>query len=134
MTLTLPAHLADVPVGDSMQTVSESSGRLEAMLLEAKGSWAEAEKAYTSILEDNALEQLVQNGKRVVMMGDDTWTQMFPHHFNKSYPYSSFNVKDLDTVTLNYYFIVFLVMKLIFDANILLQKVVDALQSQSDAN
>ncbi|XP_071713897.1 uncharacterized protein [Rutidosis leptorrhynchoides] len=51
-----------------------------------------------AIVEDNLLHQLVQNGKRVVMMGDDTWTQLFPHHFNRSYPYPSFNVKDLDTV------------------------------------
>lgn len=34
------------------------------------------------------------------MMGDDTWTQLFPHHFERSYPYPSFNVKDLDTVGL----------------------------------
>ncbi|KAJ0798886.1 putative alkaline-phosphatase-like, core domain superfamily [Helianthus annuus] len=52
-----------------------------------------------AIVEDNLIHQLVQNGKRVVMMGDDTWTQLFPHHFNKSYPYPSFNVKDLDTVS-----------------------------------
>ncbi|KAM2018649.1 hypothetical protein ACFX1T_021561 [Malus domestica] len=32
------------------------------------------------------------------MMGDDTWTQLFPHHFEKSFPYPSFNVRDLDTV------------------------------------
>nr|GEW32341.1 GPI ethanolamine phosphate transferase 3 [Tanacetum cinerariifolium] len=51
-----------------------------------------------AIVEDNLIHQLVQNGKRTVMMGDDTWTQLFPHHFNKSYPYPSFNVKDLDTV------------------------------------
>ncbi|KAJ9550593.1 hypothetical protein OSB04_014638 [Centaurea solstitialis] len=51
-----------------------------------------------AIVEDNLIQQLVQNGKRVVMMGDDTWTQLFPNHFNKSYPYPSFNVKDLDTV------------------------------------
>ena len=44
------------------------------------------------------LMQLVENGKRVLMMGDDTWLQLFPHHFNKSFPYPSFNVKDLDTV------------------------------------
>ncbi|GJU64354.1 ER membrane protein complex subunit 2 [Tanacetum coccineum] len=31
--------------------------RLEAMLLEAKGSWAEAEKAYSSLLEENPLDQ-----------------------------------------------------------------------------
>lgn len=34
------------------------AGRLEAMLLEAKGSWAEAEKAYLSLLEDNPLDQV----------------------------------------------------------------------------
>ncbi|XP_062190830.1 GPI ethanolamine phosphate transferase 3 isoform X2 [Phragmites australis] len=32
------------------------------------------------------------------MMGDDTWIQLYPEHFNKSFPYPSFNVKDLDTV------------------------------------
>ncbi|THG17441.1 hypothetical protein TEA_006831 [Camellia sinensis var. sinensis] len=33
--------------------------RLEAMLLEAKGLWAEAEKAYSSLLEDNPLDQVI---------------------------------------------------------------------------
>uniref|UniRef100_A0A453K2Z6 Uncharacterized protein n=1 Tax=Aegilops tauschii subsp. strangulata TaxID=200361 RepID=A0A453K2Z6_AEGTS len=42
--------------------------------------------------------KLVKSGKRVVMMGDDTWIQLYPEHFNKSFPYPSFNVKDLDTV------------------------------------
>ncbi|VAI28620.1 unnamed protein product [Triticum turgidum subsp. durum] len=51
-----------------------------------------------AIVEDNIMHQLIKNGKRVVMMGDDTWTQLYPEHFNKSFPYPSFNVKDLDTV------------------------------------
>ncbi|XP_061989871.1 uncharacterized protein LOC133708427 [Rosa rugosa] len=51
-----------------------------------------------AIVEDSLLHQLAQNGKRVVMMGDDTWTQLFPNHFDKSFPYPSFNVRDLDTV------------------------------------
>ncbi|KAJ8769948.1 hypothetical protein K2173_009030 [Erythroxylum novogranatense] len=51
-----------------------------------------------AIIEDNFIQQMVLNGKRVVMMGDDTWVQLFPQHFNKSYPYPSFNVKDLHTV------------------------------------
>ncbi|XP_023541944.1 GPI ethanolamine phosphate transferase 3 [Cucurbita pepo subsp. pepo] len=51
-----------------------------------------------AIIEDNLIHQLVQNGKRVVMMGDDTWMQLFPHHFKKAFPYPSFNVKDLHTV------------------------------------
>ena len=29
------------------------------MLLEAKGAWAEAEKAYSSLLEDNPLDQVI---------------------------------------------------------------------------
>ncbi|XP_051185287.1 uncharacterized protein [Lolium perenne] len=51
-----------------------------------------------AIVEDNIMHQLAKSGKRVVMMGDDTWTQLYPEHFNKSFPYPSFNVKDLDTV------------------------------------
>lgn len=37
---------------------SYTTGKLEAMLLEAKGSWAEAEKAYSSLLEDSPLDQV----------------------------------------------------------------------------
>ncbi|KAJ4749279.1 GPI ethanolamine phosphate transferase 2 [Rhynchospora pubera] len=54
--------------------------------------------AAPAIHEDNWIHQLLHTGRRVVMMGDDTWTQLFPHHFNHSYPYPSFNVKDLHTV------------------------------------
>lgn len=45
------------------------------------------------------LLQLIRNGKRVLMMGDDTWVQLFPNHFKRSYPFPSFNVKDLHTVS-----------------------------------
>ncbi|KAL3516260.1 hypothetical protein ACH5RR_023162 [Cinchona calisaya] len=38
---------------------SKRVGRLEAMLLEAKGSWAEAETAYSSLLQDNPLDQII---------------------------------------------------------------------------
>lgn len=51
-----------------------------------------------AIVEDNLIHQMVQNGKRVVMMGDDTWVQLFPDQFVSSYPFPSFNVKDLHTV------------------------------------
>lgn len=42
------------------------------------------------------------------MMGDDTWTQLFPNHFEKSFPYPSFNVRDLDTVCLANVFAIFI--------------------------
>ncbi|KAK8605198.1 hypothetical protein V6N13_082649 [Hibiscus sabdariffa] len=45
---------------------SKRVGRLEGMLLEAKGLWGEAEKAYSSLLEDNALDQVIHK-RRVAM-------------------------------------------------------------------
>lgn len=51
-----------------------------------------------AIQEDNLLSQLVQNGRRVVFMGDDTWDGLFPQKFFRSYFFPSFNVKDLHTV------------------------------------
>lgn len=38
-------------------------GKLEGMLLEAKGAWAEAEKAYARLLEDNPLDQVIHKRK-----------------------------------------------------------------------
>ncbi|KAH7849106.1 hypothetical protein Vadar_013062 [Vaccinium darrowii] len=38
---------------------SKRVGKLEALILEAKGSWAEAEKAYSNLLEDNPLDQVI---------------------------------------------------------------------------
>uniref|UniRef100_A0A6N2L9W0 Small ribosomal subunit protein eS1 n=1 Tax=Salix viminalis TaxID=40686 RepID=A0A6N2L9W0_SALVM len=45
---------------------SKRVGRLEALLLEAKGSWGEAEKAYSSLLEDNPCDQVVHK-RRVAL-------------------------------------------------------------------
>ncbi|KAL9341702.1 hypothetical protein Peur_065027 [Populus x canadensis] len=45
---------------------SKRVGRLEAMLPEAKGSWGEAEKAYSSLLEDNPFDQVVHK-RRVAL-------------------------------------------------------------------
>lgn len=45
---------------------SRRVGRLEGMLLEAKGLWEDAEKAYSSLLEDNPLDQVIH--KRRISM------------------------------------------------------------------
>ncbi|CAN6462843.1 unnamed protein product [Victoria cruziana] len=45
---------------------SNRVGKLEAMLLEARGSWSDAEKAYTRLLEDNPLDQVIHK-RRVAM-------------------------------------------------------------------
>ncbi|RKF62132.1 GPI ethanolamine phosphate transferase 3 [Erysiphe neolycopersici] len=54
----------------------------------------------TAIEEDNLLIQLKDAGKRIVHLGDDTWTKLFPNYFEKniSRAYDSFNVWDLHTV------------------------------------
>ncbi|KAI1144187.1 GPI ethanolamine phosphate transferase [Hypoxylon sp. FL0543] len=54
----------------------------------------------TAIEEDNLLMQWRDQGKRIVHLGDDTWTALFPDYFqpNISRAYDSFNVWDLHTV------------------------------------
>ncbi|KAI4870944.1 hypothetical protein F4820DRAFT_150050 [Hypoxylon rubiginosum] len=56
--------------------------------------------AGTAIEEDNLLMQWRDQGKRIVHLGDDTWTALFPDYFqpNISRAYDSFNVWDLHTV------------------------------------
>jgi len=54
----------------------------------------------TAIQEDNLLQQLKDAGKRIVHLGDDTWTALFPGYFEEdlSKAYGSFNVWDLHTL------------------------------------
>ncbi|PNX78938.1 er membrane protein complex subunit 2-like protein [Trifolium pratense] len=54
-TLTSPPKPPYISVFSEEESVIP--GRLEAMLLEAKGSWDMAEKAYTSLLEDNPFKK-----------------------------------------------------------------------------
>ena len=54
--------------------------------------------ASSEIDEDNIISQLVGQGKKVTFMGDDTWVTLFPNSFYKSFPFPSFDVKDLHTV------------------------------------
>lgn len=56
--------------------------------------------AGTAIEEDNLLMQMRDQGKRIVHLGDDTWTALFPGYFegNLSRAYDSLNVWDLHSV------------------------------------
>ena len=47
----------------------------------------------TEIAEDNIIHQAVNNGRKVVFMGDDTWLNLFPTAFERAYPFPSFNVR-----------------------------------------
>lgn len=52
------------------------------------------------VQEDNFLGQLRarDDGRYAVFMGDDTWDSLYPEAFERSYPYPSFNARDLHTV------------------------------------
>lgn len=54
--------------------------------------------ATTEIEEDNIIDQFLSQGMKVVFMGDDTWSKIYPRRFHRAFPYPSFNVWDLDTV------------------------------------
>lgn len=59
---------------------------------------AGANFASSEITEDNFIDQLHRLGRNITFMGDDTWEGLFPKRFQRSFPFPSFNVKDLDTV------------------------------------
>ncbi|KAL7017327.1 hypothetical protein ACKWTF_010317 [Chironomus riparius] len=54
--------------------------------------------ATPEINEDNIIDQMVANNLTVVFAGDNTWTELFPKRFKRSYAYPSFNIHDLDSV------------------------------------
>jgi len=54
--------------------------------------------ASDELLEDNLIDQITSNHLNVTFMGDDTWIGLFPNSFQRSYPFPSFDVWDLDTV------------------------------------
>ncbi|KAK4984204.1 mannose-ethanolamine phosphotransferase gpi13 [Elasticomyces elasticus] len=91
--LLLP-FIADPPTTTLQRLKGLTTGTLPTFV-EGGSNFAGAE-----ILEDNLIGQLQTAGKKVVHLGDDTWTSLFPGHFhpNLSHAYDSFNVWDLHTV------------------------------------
>lgn len=60
-----------------------------------------------TIEEDSWVEQLktspfvkrgLQYPSRLGFVGDDTWVDLYPRQFDESFPFPSFNTRDLDTV------------------------------------
>lgn len=54
----------------------------------------------SEIDEDNWISQFINgyDGRNSVFMGDDTWIDLFPKSFAKTFPFPSFDVHDLHTV------------------------------------
>lgn len=54
--------------------------------------------ASQAIEEDNILSQHSAAGRSATVLGDDTWVSLFPRAFARTFPFPSFDVRDLDTV------------------------------------
>ena len=59
--------------------------------------WGYDHSSKTSKLIQQYLNQNIKVNK-MAFVGDDTWMDLFPFHFDEQYPYPSFNTRDLDTV------------------------------------
>uniref|UniRef100_A0A6A7G4G5 GPI ethanolamine phosphate transferase 3-like n=2 Tax=Hirondellea gigas TaxID=1518452 RepID=A0A6A7G4G5_9CRUS len=88
----LSRFIADAPT-TTMQ-------RLKALVTGGLPTFIELASNFDSpeISEDNLISQLEQNSRNITVLGDDTWSSLFPHSFKRSFFYPSFNVRDLDTV------------------------------------
>ncbi|KAL3287812.1 hypothetical protein HHI36_002273 [Cryptolaemus montrouzieri] len=84
--------LADPPTTTMQRLKALTTGSLPTFI-DAGSNFASYE-----IKEDNIIDQLMRNNHSTVFMGDDTWDGLYPKRFKRSYPFPSFNVRDLDTV------------------------------------
>ncbi|PWY93373.1 alkaline phosphatase-like protein [Aspergillus sclerotioniger CBS 115572] len=91
--LLLP-FIADPPTTTLQRLKALTTGTLPTFI-EAGSNFAGS-----AIKEDNLITQLRDAGKTLVHLGDDTWSKLFPDHFDPrlSHPYDSFLVEDLHTV------------------------------------
>ncbi|CAH8520532.1 unnamed protein product [Schistosoma guineensis] len=74
--------------------------RLKALMTGSMPTFVDAGSNFggSKVLEDNLLKQWNKAGKQIRFVGDETWIDLFPDSFSHYKAYSSFNVKDLDTV------------------------------------
>ncbi len=84
--------VADAPTTTSQRLKGLTTGSLPTFLEMSRNFDSDA------VEEDNIVHQLVQSGKRIAFLGDDTWSSMFPATFSYEKPFPSFNVWDLDGV------------------------------------
>lgn len=88
----LSPFMADAPTTTMQRLKGLTTGSLPTFI-DASNNFASEE-----IDEDNIIDQLVRHGRRITVLGDDTWGGLFPGRFSRSHLYSSFNVMDLHTV------------------------------------
>lgn len=88
----LMKFMADAPTTTLQRLKGITTGSLPTFI-DAGSNFATPE-----INEDNILDQLITNGHSAVLLGDDTWTHLFPDRFIRQYSFPSLNIMDLDTI------------------------------------
>lgn len=111
--LTLPASLTEKEPGNSFlahfiaDAPTTTLQRIKGMTTGSLPTFIDAGSNFAGEQadEDNWLWQAKRAGKRIALAGDETWLNVFPRHTLSSvwkeglvWPYSSFDVEDLDTV------------------------------------
>lgn len=76
----------------SLPTFADISGNFGGSTIE-EDSWVQQLKDTT-----NSKIRGLQFPSRLGFVGDDTWVDLFPTQFEESFPFPSFNTRDLDTV------------------------------------
>ena len=83
---------ADPPTTTSQRLKGITTGTIPAFI-EFGGNFESA-----AVTEDNIIRQALEAGKKIAVIGDDTWEKLFPSQLSLSIPFDSFNTMDLDTV------------------------------------
>lgn len=86
--------IADPPTATMQRIKALTTGSMPTFLEVGDNFASEA------IHDDNWVSQMARAGRKAIFMGDDTWLSMYPTSFAKTYPYPSFEVRDLHTVDL----------------------------------
>eukprot|EP00884_Botryococcus_braunii_P021643 jgi/Botrbrau1/8162/Bobra.357_2s0008.1 len=112
------SRIHNIPVMETLQTAAsmmDGAAVLANLQAEAPTTTAQALKTFLTgspplfvdigkslsasvLVEDNLMWQLQAAGKKMVFMGDDTWTKLLPHTFTKAKAMASLNIQESDTV------------------------------------
>ena len=98
-TLLFP-FIADAPTVTLQRLSALTTGSLPTFI-DFAANFQSSELQGDSIIrqmQNSGTAGAASSGVRTAFMGDDTWLNLFPTSIDETYPYPSFNVKDLHTV------------------------------------
>lgn len=85
-------YIADAPTTTTQRLKAMTSGSLP-IFFDVSNAFAAP-----SMDEDNLIDQFRAAGKKMVFMGDSTWTGLYPTQFDDPHPFPCYNIMDLHSV------------------------------------